>query len=343
MKPVKQPNGRYKYNFMYQGKRYRKQGIATKKEAEAMIRRIVNDVAHGVEVDSNVLLADYFEQWYTVNKENIVSDKSLKRFGSTLKKIKAYFPDNFRLKDLDRRQYQEFLNHYAEGLTKDSVRKIHNPIHACMEDAAYHGLIRKNPAWKATIHGAIPAKQEKDKYIELDEYVAFKQRLMGNHTKSALLLFILHCTGARFSEINKLRRDNFNVNDNTVHLEGTKTENADRVISIAPSEMAYIMNVLDKWETDDAEHFLDISYNAAEKVFKHIRDDMGISENKTMYVLRHTHCSYLLANDVSINYIKERLGHANIRITMEYYGHLLKDRYEKDDRMATELMEAILQ
>lgn len=39
--------------------------------------------------------------------------------------------------------------------------------------------------------------------------------------------------------------------------------------------------------------------------------------------LRHTHASQLIAADVHIKAISTRLGHANIQITMNLYGHLL--------------------
>ncbi|MDU4506926.1 MAG: site-specific integrase, partial [Staphylococcus sp.] len=46
-------------------------------------------------------------------------------------------------------------------------------------------------------------------------------------------------------------------------------------------------------------------------------------ENKigkyTLHSIRHTHCSYLLLNDVSIYYTSKRLGYKNIKTTMDAY------------------------
>jgi hypothetical protein len=41
------------------------------------------------------------------------------------------------------------------------------------------------------------------------------------------------------------------------------------------------------------------------------------------HVLRHTFASLLLSNGEPITYVKERLGHASIQLTVDTYGHLI--------------------
>ena len=52
------------------------------------------------------------------------------------------------------------------------------------------------------------------------------------------------------------------------------------------------------------------------------------------HCLRHTHASNLIAIDINLKLISERLGHKSIRITMDRYGHLLK---KLDERMRNAL------
>ena len=54
------------------------------------------------------------------------------------------------------------------------------------------------------------------------------------------------------------------------------------------------------------------------------------------HCLRHTHASNLIAIDINLKLISERLGHKSIRITMDRYGHLLK---KSDQRMRIALEE----
>ncbi|RTX98910.1 site-specific integrase, partial [Staphylococcus saccharolyticus] len=48
--------------------------------------------------------------------------------------------------------------------------------------------------------------------------------------------------------------------------------------------------------------------------------------------LRHTHCSYLLAKGVSIQYISKRLGHADIHTTLKIYSHIIKEFESEEDK-----------
>lgn len=41
------------------------------------------------------------------------------------------------------------------------------------------------------------------------------------------------------------------------------------------------------------------------------------------HVLRHTYASLLLAQGESLAYVKDQLGHASIRLTVDLYGHLV--------------------
>lgn len=41
------------------------------------------------------------------------------------------------------------------------MKKIHQPIRGCLEDALYNGLIPRNPTYKAHIWDKIPPKEEK--------------------------------------------------------------------------------------------------------------------------------------------------------------------------------------
>src|SRR5699024_4614941 len=148
--------------------------------------------------------------------------------------------------------------------------------------------------------------------MEVDEYKALKRHIKNYKSKSALFIYLLICTGARFSEINSLKY--YQLNDNKVHLMGTKTDTSERTIEIHKDDMGHIKAVLSQFTINLHESIFNISHHAVEKTFKHALRALNIDTTKTLHSLRHTHCSYLLANDVSIYYISQRLGHKNISI-----------------------------
>lgn len=42
-----------------------------------------------------------------------------------------------------------------------------------------------------------------------------------------------------------------------------------------------------------------------------------------MYDLRHTVATLVLANDVNVEFVSERLGHESVEITPRHYAHVL--------------------
>ena len=49
----------------------------------------------------------------------------------------------------------------------------------------------------------------------------------------------------------------------------------------------------------------------------------------TVHGLRHTHCSLLFEAGLPIQEVKERLGHSDIKTTMNIYTHVTKKAKEK--------------
>lgn len=54
----------------------------------------------------------------------------------------------------------------------------------------------------------------------------------------------------------------------------------------------------------------------------------------TFHGLRHTHASILISKGVGVDYISERLGHADTSVTLRVYVHLLKDKRDSDNQKA---------
>ena len=59
----KYKNGNWGYYFGHEGKRYRKQGYKTKREAVEAETKAKNDLLDGFQFDNNVTLHNYFKEW----------------------------------------------------------------------------------------------------------------------------------------------------------------------------------------------------------------------------------------------------------------------------------------
>ncbi|MGP4854848.1 hypothetical protein ACTXP3_27155, partial [Klebsiella pneumoniae] len=85
-------------------------------------------------------------------------------------------------------------------------------------------------------------KKEEDKYIKIKEYLDLIEYFQSRDEKSYILLYILAITGARFSEVNRMKHDDLKLG--TIHLPGTKTENADRDVEVNQKDVELIKRKL---------------------------------------------------------------------------------------------------
>ena len=132
----------------------------------------------------------------------------------------------------------------------------------------------------------------------------------------------------------KLSRSDLDYKNNTIHLPGTKTETSDRTVDIPSADMNMLRKTLSKMPVSLSNQLFNtgvglITHNVVSKVLQKFCLENKIGKY-TLHSIRHTHCSYLLHNDVSIYYISKRLGHKNIKTTMDVYSHLLDEVEQKE-------------
>lgn len=78
--------------------------------------------------------------------------------------------------------------------------------------------------------------------------------------------------------------------------------------------------------------------NLAKRRFLPALNRAGIDKIR-FHDLRHTYASLLIAKDVNIKYIQKQMGHASFEITMNTYGHLMPEVYEKSEKTINSLFE----
>lgn len=60
----------------------------------------------------------------------------------------------------------------------------------------------------------------------------------------------------------------------------------------------------------------------------------------TVHGFRHTHCSLLFEAGIEMNNVKDRLGHSNIKTTMNIYAHVTKTERSKTADIFSDFMES---
>lgn len=345
----KQKNGKtWRYIISYKDddgkyKKYQKGGFRTKQEAKVHATDMEYNLKRGYNINNDVIFADYFKQWYEVNKKPHVSAKTLTRYVSMHNHIEKHFKNTF-LKDIKPSDYQRFINHYGSNHNIDGVRKLNSSVRNCFHQAIHEGLVLRNPTFKAQLSGGNPSKSEELKFISHTEYKKLKHYLEGKDSVSSLVLLMGLVTGGRFSEIANMKRNDFYIGENKVHLPGTKTTTSDRTISIDTKTLNKVRKFINKRPSDINGYVFTgkngsiITNASVNKALNNACKKLGI-KSITTHALRHTHASVLIHNGYSVQYISKRLGHSSTLVTQSVYLHLLEETYEREDKQFIKFMD----
>jgi len=150
----------------------------------------------------------------------------------------------------------------------------------------------------------------KNKYLLDDDYeglIGLLKTYLKQDTRNCVLLLIALQTGARATEILRLKTSDIDHENKTVLIKGIKGSN-DREIPLYP----YVFNELVKLESKDDLVF-PISYNRLRQIWQHYRPT-----HKKFHSLRHTFAIRLYKKTKDIRLVQVALGHRNITNTMVY-------------------------
>ncbi|HHC9648553.1 TPA: tyrosine-type recombinase/integrase [Staphylococcus aureus] len=336
---------KWQYEFKHEGKRYRKKGFRTKREANSAGLDKLNELRSGFNIDNYITLEEYFENWIKTYKQPVVKENTYLHYRNALQHIQKHKIGKMELSKINRQVYQKFINDYSKEHAKETIRKTNGAIRSALDDALYDGLIFKNPAYKVNYKAGKPTKSEQEKFISVTEYEILKDHVRKKRTRSSLALFIMICTGCRVSGARNIKIEHINQVKNTIFIDERKTNTSPRYISIAKSDMKHIMDVISTFAISyDGYIFKEggsiINLHAINNALKSACRVNNIPII-TSHALRHTHCSYLLAKGVSIHYISKRLGHKNIAITTSVYSHLLEEKFNEEDKKTTKILESM--
>lgn len=304
--------------------------------------------------------ASYFAEWIATYKEGAIAEISVNKYYYALDFILQTIP-SLKIKDLDRRAYQNVLNEYAKTHERQTTMDFHHQVKSCIQDIFHDRLIERDPTYKAVIKGRPPVRKKKKKFLQKEELRKLISSLdLSPEISIDWFILIIAKTGLRYAEALALTPADFDWSARTLRVnktwnykstqggfKSTKTTSSERTISIdfqIVGQFQLVIKDLPANEPIFVEKFEDGSYK---RQFNSTYNHFLVSECKhlgitpiSLHGLRHTHASVLLAAGVSIHSISARLGHANIGVTQETYAHVLDELQRKDDE---KMMGALMQ
>ncbi len=346
-----------------------KSGFNTKLAAKNAAIEAENKILKGKVVNSRISFRDYYMRWFKDVKAGQYTHNTELRYLHTNQLINEYFGSSL-LKNITRRDYQAFLNNYAKNHSKESVQKVNSYVREMVDSAIDEGIIYKDFTKRVRNNGA-NGKKASDKYLNVDDFNKLIKQALNNLSINSITTYMIlfgALTGARYAEVCGMTWNNIDFKNKTIHIaraydyinhtgfKPLKNTSSDRVIAIDDNLIA----ILKQLKNEQAKYYIKKGYrdndnllfrsinnkftiptnNAANKTLRQLQKDAGINQQNwiTFHGLRHTHASYLISNNIPINYVSKRLGHSDITTTLKTYTHLLNEMEQMNNERTEKLL-----
>lgn len=340
-------NNTWAYDMRIDDKRFRKTGFKTKKEAQAAANEKYIEILKSEEKKSAIAFSKYMYDWIEIYKKDYVSQQTYRHYIRIYEKVNAYFGEK-EINKITREEYQKFLTRYIDTLSQDQLGRVHSLCNKVVEHAVYDGFLRKSFTFDAQVVSKKPHyKKEQDKYLNIHELKKIKHYFESKTeylAPSTHIILMMIETGGRFSDCINLTKKDINKQKGELFLNGTKNDSAPRHVAVTDKLIKILLNYANNRPipisgylfTHNGEQITNTTVNKAVKqACKHL----NIDRNITSHAFRHTHASYLIHEGINIYYISKRLVHSDISVTLNKYGHLLKESLEEENHRTIEKME----
>lgn len=325
------------YYSTWDGKRKQttKRGFKTKKAAQQW-----ENETKAANVSDMSVTMETFVNMYFADKKGELKERSIKNKRYMIDThILPYFGGN-KMNEIKPPEIIQWQNVMREkGFSQTYLRMIQNQLTALFTHASNIYGLTGNPCKRVKKMGKSDAdelsfwtKEEYDKFIAT----------INENDRYYVLFELLFWTGCREGEALALTRNDIDFGNNQIHITKTyyrtggediittpKTEQSVRVVDIPEflkNELEHYVNRLYMYPADER-IFPVVAEAVQHKMRRHI-EKAGVKKIR-VHDLRHSHVAYLIHQGVEPLMIKQRLGHKDIKITLNTYGHLYPNEQKK--------------
>jgi integrase len=338
------------------GKRRQKsQSIkGTKRDAERALREVLVSIEQGSYVKPNKLtVGEWLDEWC---ESFVRMNTTLRTYVSYRSIIDRHLKEGLGSIGLARLEPRQIQVYYAEKLAKGrvdgkgrlsnrSVLYQHRILSKALDQGVKMGLVVRNVAKLIT-----PPRVARATINVLDAEAASRFLDIASNTMYYPLFTTLVYTGLRRGEAIALRWKQVDLIRLELHvvesayrirkefiIKEPKSLHSRRAVSLSPSLAALLLEYREDQELMrkqvgkplSEEDFVfswpdgrPLDPDGVTQAFRRIAGQAGL-KNVRLHDLRHTHATLMLKAGVHPKIVSERLGHANIGITLDTYSHVL--------------------
>lgn len=352
----------------------RRRGFATKREASEALAQVVADRSRGVtNRPARVSLHTYLcDEWLPAKRTGL-RESTAASYEQIIRNYIATQIGAARLADVDGSMLNAFYNRLltggrtetrrqaGPGLSAKTVRNVHGLLNRAFRDAVRWGRLNRNPCDAADP----PRKPSPEMKAWTTEELRSFLRHVSTH-RWAGIWTLMATTGLRRGEVLGLRWRDVDLEAGTITVRSTrvrfgttitastpKTERGNRTIALGPATSA----ALRQWrKTQSAERLAmgagwadtdGLVVTAADgtapnpeaftNTFQKLAKRAGLPVIR-LHDLRHSYATSALAAGVPVKVLSQRIGHADVAVTLKVYAHVLPG----DDDAAARSIDALL-
>lgn len=323
----------YRFRFKHKGKIYKRSGFNTKQAALTEYLEILE--AKEEEIKGNILFTELFESW----KKIYITKVKESTYHKTLREYELHILPKFKdkyIQDITIKECQEFANgltHLVKG------KHIVSQLRILLDYAMKLQYIKTNPV-NNIITPSYKKSQKKLDFLEAEEVTKLLE-YFKDHLYWLCCFRLLIYTGIRRGECLALEWEDIDFQNNKISITKTLTIGEDYkvIVSSAKTENSireiYVdretMLLLKKLKLQSTSKILFPNKKGTYTRLSNVQDMLNratrLQRLKKIRVhdLRHTHASLSFASGSTVKTLQKRLGHSDIKTTMNIYVHTTKD------------------
>ncbi|MDS3266015.1 tyrosine-type recombinase/integrase [Streptococcus pneumoniae] len=339
-----------------------KSGFKTKREAKIEAEKVLHKLNTGSVLSSIMTLSELYNEWLDLkilpsNRSVVTKKKYLMR-----KKVIERLFGNKPVSQIKPSEYQKIMNEYGETVSRNFLGRLNSCIRASIQMAIADKVIIEDFTAYVELFSSKSGQKVEEKYLHAESdyqkvLVYLKNKFDYQKSIVPYVIYFLFKTGMRFSELIALTWDEVDeLNEqlktyrryNTAIHKFTPPKNntSIRLVPIT-SDMLSLLKTLkilqlktnkelniDNKNNLIFQHF-GYAYDVPDiatvnKAIKVMLKELQISPLITTKGARHTYGSYLWHNNIDLGVIAKILGHKDISMLVEVYGHTLEEKISEE-------------
>ncbi len=339
-----------------------KSGFKTKREAKIEAEKVLHKLNTGSVLSSSMTLSELYNEWLDLkilpsNRSVVTKKKYLMR-----KKVIERLFGNKPVSQIKPSEYQKIMNEYGETVSRNFLGRLNSSIQASIQMAIADKVIIEDFTAYVELFSSKSGQKVEEKYLHTESdyqkvLVYLKNKFDYQKSIVPYVIYFLFKTDMRFSELIALTWDEVDeLNEqlktyrryNTAIHKFTPPKNntSIRLVPITSDMLSLLKTLKILQLKTNKELNIDNENNLIFQHFGYVYDVPDIATvNKAIKVMlkelqifplittkgaRHTYGSYLWHNNIDLGVIAKILGHKDISMLIDVYGHTLEEKISEE-------------